>query len=607
MRNYNTSSQSQSQTTVESPRRESSRSNRNEDNRGRNNYNNNNNSNQRNFEKRKEFSRQEQPRDRSQSDRDRSSYRERSGQRSGQYPDSSMSRDIGANLGSVKFTPGLSTYELPPIETKADPSKKFTGRCRLFVGNLPHNTSQEQVEKLFQPFGEIGEVYLGPKSSFAFVKMDTRQNAEAARDALDCTDFKGRPLRVRLAAHACAIKVKNLSHVVTNELLAYAFRFFGEIERAVVIVDDKGKSTGEGIVEYSRKQSAQYAVKRCQQDCFLLTQEPRPVLVEAYDQHDEDEGLPEKSVNKNFEYKEQRDVGPRFAEPRSFEHTYAIKWKELYELEKRRRDALEQEILEVRDNLKNSMDILRLEHDTIQLKNKLQQLEDNRLKLQQLKEQTMGGSQQRDEQRRQQEMMLRQREEDLLRRQNYLNQQESTLQSQAHVLQDMMRSDCPSVEQTDQQKYQSGAPFVGQESDQSGMNVNTMLGSQALGASAPVRSFTEAQMLNVNYMQQTPMGPATIPVSQNQATVFTGYIPPPPLQGTMDDNQTVGSASFNFNQPSYPASSTSTIQQNQESNSNNPRQNKFNNSNNNSNNNNRHGNNMNASGNNPRPRKRGRF
>jgi len=519
-----------------------------------------------------------------------------------------MSRDNASNLGSVRFTPGFPTRELPPIETKADPSKKFTGRCRLFVGNLPHNTTEEQVKVLFEPFGEIGEIYLGPKSSFAFVKMDTKQNAEAARDALDCSNFDGRALRVRLAAHAAAIKIKHLSPVVTNELLAYAFRYFGEIERAVVIVDDKGKSTGEGIVEYSRKQSAQYAIKRCQQECFVLTQDPKPVLVEPYDQHDEEEGLPEKSVNKNsIEFKEQREVGPRFAEQGTFEHSFALRWKDLYQVERQKRDRLEQEIQEARKSLQDTIEYSRLEHTTLQLQSRLQQLEDNKLKLQQQREQSHSGAQQRDEERRQQEMLIRQREEEILRRQqlanqNFLGQQEAQMRPQTHGLQEMINPESNSGEQNnEQQNFQSNSNYMNREVEQQQtLPVNPMLGTQALGLPGPVRSFSDAAMISMGYIQQTPMGAPTIPVSQSQPTVFTGYIPPPPLQGTMDDASS-GGVQLNFQQSySAPSDNTQAIS----GGTNNARQQKYNNGNNRQYNN--QGNNTNNS-NNGRARKRGRF
>lgn len=82
---------------------------------------------------------------------------------------------------------------------------------------------------------------------------------------------KGRTLRVRYASLGSALKVKNLSQHVSNELLHQAFSQFGEVERAVVIVDDRGRPTGEGIVEFARKPGAQAAYKRITEGVFLLT------------------------------------------------------------------------------------------------------------------------------------------------------------------------------------------------------------------------------------------------------------------------------------------------------------------------------------------------
>lgn len=81
---------------------------------------------------------------------------------------------------------------------------------------------------------------------------------------------KGRALKVRFAPYS-QIKVKNLTPWVSNELLERAFSVFGEIERAIVIVDDRGKSTGEGIVEFCRKPSAQLALRKCTEGCYFLT------------------------------------------------------------------------------------------------------------------------------------------------------------------------------------------------------------------------------------------------------------------------------------------------------------------------------------------------
>lgn len=167
---------------------------------------------------------------------------------------------------------GAPTLDLPE---KPKDQKKFTGRCRLFVANLPVNITEDGLKELFSKYGEVSEVFLGKGNTFAFVKMDTRRNAEEARSKLDFSVFEGRTLRVRLAAHAAAIRVTNLTPMVTNELLEHAFSYFGEVERAVVIADDRGRSTGEGIVEFSRKSAMTSAVRRCQQDCFFLTAIPQ--------------------------------------------------------------------------------------------------------------------------------------------------------------------------------------------------------------------------------------------------------------------------------------------------------------------------------------------
>lgn len=50
-------------------------------------------------------------------------------------------------------------------------AKKFTGRCRLFVGNLPPTITDEEFRKMFEQFGEIAEVFLNAQKGFGFVKL----------------------------------------------------------------------------------------------------------------------------------------------------------------------------------------------------------------------------------------------------------------------------------------------------------------------------------------------------------------------------------------------------------------------------------------------------
>lgn len=49
--------------------------------------------------------------------------------------------------------------------------KKFTGRCRLFVGNLTPDVTENEFKKMFEPFGEISEVYVNTSRGFGFIRL----------------------------------------------------------------------------------------------------------------------------------------------------------------------------------------------------------------------------------------------------------------------------------------------------------------------------------------------------------------------------------------------------------------------------------------------------
>jgi proline- and glutamine-rich splicing factor len=53
-------------------------------------------------------------------------------------------------------------------------------------------------------------------------------------------------------------------------MLYNTFNIFGEVERAVHIVDERGKATGEGIVEFERKTSAQDALRSIEERVFIV-------------------------------------------------------------------------------------------------------------------------------------------------------------------------------------------------------------------------------------------------------------------------------------------------------------------------------------------------
>ncbi|PIO23007.1 hypothetical protein AB205_0079650 [Aquarana catesbeiana] len=49
--------------------------------------------------------------------------------------------------------------------------KTYTQRCRLFVGNLPTDISDDEFKKLFSKYGEAGEVFINKSKGFGFIKL----------------------------------------------------------------------------------------------------------------------------------------------------------------------------------------------------------------------------------------------------------------------------------------------------------------------------------------------------------------------------------------------------------------------------------------------------
>ncbi|XP_075764910.1 splicing factor, proline- and glutamine-rich isoform X2 [Pelodiscus sinensis] len=306
--------------------------------------------------------------------------------------------------------------------------KTYTQRCRLFVGNLPADITDEEFKRLFAKYGEPGEVFINKGKGFGFIKLESRALAEIAKAELDDIPMRGRQLRVRFATHAAALSVRNLSPYVSNELLEEAFSQFGPIERAVVIVDDRGRSTGKGIVEFASKPAARKAFERCSEGVFLLTTTPRPVIVEPLEQLDDEDGLPEKLAQKNPMYQKERETPPRFAQHGSFEFEYSQRWKSLDEMEKQQRDQVEKNMKDAKDKLESEMEDAYHEHQANLLRQDLMRRQEELRRMEELHNQEMQKRkeiqlrQEEERRRREEEMMIRQREmEEQMRRQREEN------------------------------------------------------------------------------------------------------------------------------------------------------------------------------------------
>ncbi|KAI5651926.1 RNA recognition motif domain-containing protein [Phthorimaea operculella] len=87
------------------------------------------------------------------------------------------------------------------------PPPRIDGMVSLKVDNLTYRTTPEDLRRVFERCGEVGDIYI-PRDrytresrGFAFVRFYDRRDAEEALDSLDGRMLDGRELRVQMARY----------------------------------------------------------------------------------------------------------------------------------------------------------------------------------------------------------------------------------------------------------------------------------------------------------------------------------------------------------------------------------------------------------------------
>jgi RNA recognition motif-containing protein len=76
---------------------------------------------------------------------------------------------------------------------------------KLYVGNLPYTTTEDDLKPLFEQAGAVKSVALikdretGRSKGFAFVEMETQEGMDKAISMLNGKDMQGRALSVSIA------------------------------------------------------------------------------------------------------------------------------------------------------------------------------------------------------------------------------------------------------------------------------------------------------------------------------------------------------------------------------------------------------------------------
>src|SRR5690606_12311819 len=84
-------------------------------------------------------------------------------------------------------------------------SYRNVSTMNIYVGNLPHSATEQQVRTAFEAYGAVDSINLikdretGDSRGFGFVNMDNNAEAKKAIASLDGTDLGGRALTVNEA------------------------------------------------------------------------------------------------------------------------------------------------------------------------------------------------------------------------------------------------------------------------------------------------------------------------------------------------------------------------------------------------------------------------
>src|SRR5215831_18410954 len=77
---------------------------------------------------------------------------------------------------------------------------------RIFVGNLPWSTTEDELERLFEPYGLVDRAQIAPASvgsgaRVGFVEMPESREAQAAIAGLQGTVLRAQQMTIREAHH----------------------------------------------------------------------------------------------------------------------------------------------------------------------------------------------------------------------------------------------------------------------------------------------------------------------------------------------------------------------------------------------------------------------
>eukprot|EP01018_Ginkgo_biloba_P005604 Gb_32176 [translate_table: standard] len=189
--------------------------------------------------------------------------------------------EVSDQVSEVESNPEQEE-EIEQGEAGSEEVESYPLGVKVYVGNLPYSCDSAELAGILEECGSVEMVEViydrntGTSRGFAFATMTSVEDANAAIEKLDGSEYGGRTLRVNFpdkprttgfdsnsnfvdSQHK--VFVGNLAWGVNAETLTEVFREHGNLLGAKVLYDrETGRSRGFGFVSFSSESEVEAAV-----------------------------------------------------------------------------------------------------------------------------------------------------------------------------------------------------------------------------------------------------------------------------------------------------------------------------------------------------------
>ncbi|MBM3227867.1 hypothetical protein FJZ27_03340 [Candidatus Peribacteria bacterium] len=171
------------------------------------------------------------------------------------------------------------------------PSSQFLMSNSLFVGGISWNTTEQALSEYLSTVAPVLSVKIptdkmsGKSRGFAFVEMQSAEDAQKVIAELNESELDGRYLRINIAreedTEPCKLYVAGLADSVTDETLKQYLSEGGSVTGVSIVFDrDTGRSRGFAFVDTASEQDSEAIINACNGKMFegksILVRKSRP-------------------------------------------------------------------------------------------------------------------------------------------------------------------------------------------------------------------------------------------------------------------------------------------------------------------------------------------